>query len=59
MSLDRFYKMSSTVAAALASGTPAERRNFLSADTVTAYFDRLIRASTQRSRAWSEIARRY
>ena len=59
LALDRFYKMSQVIAAALQSGSPAAARNFLSAGTVTSYFQRLIRASTQRSRAWSEIARRY
>lgn len=59
MALDRFYKMSDVIAAALASGSPATAINFLSADTVTSYFERLIRASTQRSRAWAEIAQRY
>lgn len=57
--LDRFYRMSSVIAAALDSGSPQIARNFLSSATVTTYFDRLIRASTQRSRAWAEIARRY
>ncbi|MEQ8981990.1 MAG: hypothetical protein RL846_28845, partial [Deltaproteobacteria bacterium] len=57
--LDRFYRMSSVISAALESGSPQIARNFLSSATVTTYFDRLIRASTQRSRAWSEIARRY
>lgn len=59
MVLDRFYGMAPVISAALDSGSPALPRNFLSADTVTTYFDRLIRASTQRSRAYAEIARRY
>ena len=59
MALNRFYGMSDVIEATLAAGPPATARNFISEATVTAYFDRLIRASTQRSRAWSEIARRY
>lgn len=59
IALDRFYSMSSVLSAALGSGTVQSDRNFLSSETVTIYFDRLIRASTQRSRAWAEIARRY
>lgn len=59
IALDRFYAMSSVIASSLDSGTVQSDRNFLSSGTVTIYFDRLIRASTQRSRAWAEIARRY
>ena len=59
MVLTRFYSMGDVIGAALASGSPATARNFISSATVTSYFDRLIRASTQRSRAMSEIARRY
>ncbi len=59
MVLDRFYKLSPIIADALAAGPASEARNFMSADTVNYYFDRLIRASTQRSRAWSEIVKRY
>lgn len=32
---------------------------YLTQETVVAYFDRLIRASSQKSRAWSEVAKRY
>ena len=59
MVLDRFYGQSASISAALEAGAVGEARNFLSAETVTTYFDRLIRASTQRSRAYAEIARRY
>lgn len=59
MVLDRFYSMGSVIGAALASGSPSTARNFISSGTVTSYFDRLIRASTQRSRALAEISRRY
>ncbi len=60
MALDRFYGLASVLSGALGTGsTVSSRQNFLSAETVTLYFDRLIRASTQKSRAWAEIARRY
>lgn len=60
MVLDRFYDMSGSIAAVLASEVPpSAARNYLSNETVTLYFDRLVRASTQRARALSEIARRY
>lgn len=57
--LNRFYKLGPVLGASLKSGPTQTDRNFVSAATVTSYFDRLIRASTQRSRAQSEIARRY
>ena len=60
MALDRFYGISSVISASLAVGDRQTTiRNFVTPETVTVYFDRLIRASTQRSRAWAEIARRY
>ncbi|MEM6731693.1 MAG: hypothetical protein AAF658_09060, partial [Myxococcota bacterium] len=34
-------------------------RNFVAQATVSTYLDRVIRASTQKARAWSEIAERY
>lgn len=59
MVLNRFYAMGPVIGASLRAGSPQTARNFISANTVTAYFDRLIRASTQRARAQAEIARRY
>ena len=59
MVLDRFYKLSDVISDSLDSGNLDSTPNFMSVTTVTTYVDRLIRASTQRSRAWSEIARRY
>ena len=60
MVLERFYTTSDAIAAVLESGaSPDSDRNYLSNETVTLYFDRLVRASTQRARALSEIARRY
>ena len=60
LALDRFYRMSDAIAAVIESGeSTTTARNYLSNETVTLYFDRLIRASTQRSRAQAEIARRY
>lgn len=56
MALDRFYAMMPYVWASLDSDAAA---NFITQETVTNYFDRLIRASTQKSRAWSEVAKRY
>lgn len=59
MALDRLYSMGPHMAAALARGSTDQDANFVSPDTVTLYFDRLIRASTQQARTWSEVAKRY
>ncbi len=56
MALDRFYAMMPYLWESLGSGAAM---NFITQETVTNYFDRLIRASTQKSRAWSEVAKRY
>ena len=55
--LDRFDAMSPLIWQALQYGF--DGRNFVTQKTVTWYFERLVRASTQKSRAWSEIAKRY
>jgi|GEM_PF-408526 len=55
--LDRFYGMSPLLWEALTYTTAA--RNFVTQETVTRYFERLIRASTQKARTWSEVAKRY
>ena len=55
--LDRFYSMSPLMWESLEFGFDAQ--NFVTPETVTWYFDRLIRASTQKARAWSAVAKRY
>ncbi len=55
--LDRFYSLSPKIWQAVNYGF--DDQNFITPETVTWYFDRLIRASTQKSRAYSEIAKRY
>lgn len=55
--LDRFYSLSPKIWDAMNYGFTS--RNFVTPETVTWYFDRLIRASTQKARAYSEIAKRY
>jgi len=58
--LDRFYSMSPLIWMALDYGDHDQHpRNFVTPETVTWYFERLIRASTQKSRAFSQIAKRY
>ncbi|MDY0061307.1 MAG: hypothetical protein RBU45_15970, partial [Myxococcota bacterium] len=60
LALDRFYTLSPLVwqELAAAAADPAQG-SYITLATVTAYFDRLIRASTQKARAWSEIGTRY
>jgi len=55
--LDRFYSLSPLLWKALSYG--ATERNFYTSKAITLYVDRLIRASTQRTRVWSEVAKRY
>ncbi|NOK11752.1 hypothetical protein [Corallococcus exercitus] len=57
MVLDRFYSMAPVLWASITASDP--RRQFVRQETVVAYFDKLVRASTQKARAWSEIAKRY
>ncbi|WP_428268298.1 hypothetical protein [Haliangium sp.] len=59
MVLDRLYAMGPDMATALRRGTTDLETNFISPETVVLYLDRVIRASTQKSRALSEAAKRY
>lgn len=56
LALDRFYADLPYLSASLNGPAAA---NFVTQGTVTNYFDRVLRASTQRARAASEIAKRY
>lgn len=56
MVLDRFYALSPQV---WQSVQDAPSASFISKETVVGYFDKLIRASTQKARAWSEVSKRY
>jgi hypothetical protein len=57
LALDRFYGQSGLVWTSLRTLPSGE--GFITQATATSYLDRLIRASSQKSRAWSEIAKRY
>lgn len=58
--LDRFYGMSPAIKESLDEARPSPAKaSFLSAATVTTYLERLIGASTQKARAWSQVATRY
>ena len=60
LTLDRFYALTPLLRTSMRAQREGNAAfGFITQQTVTAYFDRLIRASSQKSRAWSEIARRY
>jgi len=54
--LDRFYELSPFIWRSVSAGGS---ENYIGQETVVSYFDRLMRASTQKSRTWSEIGKRY
>ena len=59
LALDRLYGMGRAISAALRRGSTNSPQVFVSPETVTLYLTRLVRASTQKSLAWSEVGRRY
>lgn len=56
MVLDRFYNLSPAIWKSI-SGNSAS--NFITQESITMYVNRLVRASAQKARAWSEVAVRY
>lgn len=56
LALDRFYSLLEYVWASLDSSSASP---FVTQETITSYLGRVLRASTQRARAYGEIARRY
>ncbi|MDP2273404.1 MAG: hypothetical protein Q8N23_02410 [Archangium sp.] len=59
LALDRLYLLGKNMGIALSLGDVGSTNDFISAETVTSYLERLVRAAAQKSRAWGEIARRY
>jgi hypothetical protein len=59
LALDRFYSLAPVIYGSVNAGATDPNRNFVTQETVVSYFDRLIRASAQRTRVAAEIARRY
>ncbi len=59
LSLDRLYLLGENMRVALSRGAVGSANNFISAETVTMYLERLVRAAAQKSRSWAEVARRY
>lgn len=57
--IDRFYAFGEALRVALSRGNVGAQANFVTAEMVTLYVERLIRASTQKARAWGEVAERY
>lgn len=57
MALDRFYRLSDVIWTSIGVLPPGQ--GFVTPQTATSYFARLIRASSQKARAWSEISKRY
>jgi len=60
LGLDRFYSLAPLLWRELArTEADPDRPSYLGQTTVTAYFERLVRLSTQKARAAAEIAQRY
>ncbi len=60
LALDRLYALGPNFTGTLDRATSVDSAQvFLSAESVVLYIDRLVRASTQKARAYSEIAKRY
>ncbi|MER2564223.1 MAG: hypothetical protein ABTQ32_26065 [Myxococcaceae bacterium] len=59
LALDRLYMLGPNMSVALARGPVTSELDFISAETVTSYLERLVRAASQKSRSIGEIARRY
>lgn len=57
--LDRFYDLSPLIAGSVKAEREQNQPSFVTPAAVESYFGRLIRASTQKSRAWADIAERY
>ncbi|MBX7096729.1 MAG: hypothetical protein K1X89_03365 [Myxococcaceae bacterium] len=59
LALDRLYMLGPNMNTALARGNVGTDPNFITPAMVTSYLERLVRAASQKSRAWGEVARRY
>lgn len=57
--VDRFYDLSPLIAGSVQREREENIRSFITPAAVESYFGRLIRASTQKTRAWADIAERY
>lgn len=59
VTLDRFYDLAPIIAGSVKAEREQGRPSFVTTAAVESYFGRLIRASTQKSRAWADISERY
>lgn len=57
--LDRFYDLSPLIAGSVKAEREQGVPGFVTTAAVESYFGRLIRASTQKARAWADISERY
>ncbi len=57
--LDRFYDLGPIIAGSVKAEREQGQPTFVTTATVESYFGRLIRASTQKARAWADISERY
>lgn len=59
VTLDRFYALAPLIAGSVKAEREQGIASFVTTGTVESYLGRLIRASTQKARAWADIAERY
>lgn len=59
LALDRMYQLGPNMHTAMTRGAVGSDPNFISPEMVTSYLERLIRAASQKSVAWSQVAKRY
>ncbi|MBL8919179.1 MAG: hypothetical protein JNJ54_09990 [Myxococcaceae bacterium] len=59
LALDRMYRLGPDLQVSLARETSSAGTGFLTSQSVTTWLERLVRAASQKSRAWGEVARRY
>lgn len=59
MTLDRFYDLSPLIARSVRRARDENIPSYMTTAAVESYLGRLIRASTQKSKAWADIAERY
>lgn len=57
--LDRFYDLAPIIAGSVKAEREDGKPGFVTTAAVESYFGRLIRASTQKARAWADISERY
>ncbi len=59
LALDRLYLLGTNMQKALSRGAVGSDPDFITPETVTSYLERLVRAASQKSVAWAQVAKRY